>query len=150
MRTPYDTPKPKSYDYITINRFHLPDDDEFIDDFCVIENDKLSFNLLTDVCIPISLLLVIVIWGYKMDAMGVDADGTLVLVYGIVLIVATGATCGYIALRMTATPTYKPISMLPREVKHIPLKKSNFQMNSYQTIPEVHRNGKTPTLTFMV
>lgn len=71
---------------------------------------------MTDVCIPVSLLLVIVIWGYKMDAMGVDADGTLVLVYGIVLIVATGGTCGYIALRMSATPTYKPISMFPKEV----------------------------------
>ncbi|XP_050421049.1 uncharacterized protein LOC126833646 [Adelges cooleyi] len=154
MRAQHDRNKlkPKSYEYVTLNRFHLPDDHEFIDDLLNLEkdNNNIPFSLLTDICVPVSLLLIIVLLGYEMDSMGTDADSTLVLVYGIVLIVATGGACGYVALRMSATQPYRPMSILPAEVKLLSPQKSRSQRYYYQSIPEVHKVGKKRTITFMV
>lgn len=88
--------------------------------FCLQE--QISFSILSDVCLPVSMLLLIVIWGYQLNAMTVGTDSgedrTMLLVYGIGLIVISGSACVYIAIRMSVMKPEKIHAFLPGEVSH--------------------------------
>jgi hypothetical protein len=68
-----------------------------------LTQDQISFSILSDVCLPVSLLILVVVWGYQLNAMTIDTDSgdnhTMLLVCGIGLIVVSGTACVYIAIR---------------------------------------------------
>lgn len=83
--------------------------------------EQISFSVLADVCLPVSLLILIVVWGYQLNAMIVDSDSAgddhlMFLVYGIGLIVISGTACVYIAVRMSAMQPEKITAYLQAEV----------------------------------
>lgn len=85
------------------------------------QDQNTSFSILSDVCLPVSLLILVVVWGYQLNAMTIDTDSgdnrTMLLVYGIGLIVASGTACVYIAIRMAVMrPEVEVVTFLPGEV----------------------------------
>ncbi|XP_025422406.1 uncharacterized protein LOC112692080 [Sipha flava] len=119
-----------------------------------LEKEQISFNVLSDVCLPVSLLLLIVIWGYQLNAMTVDPDSgedhTMLLFYGIGLIVISGSACVYIAIRMSVMKPEKINTFFPGEIKPLHTEQKRSQKFYYQTIPEIHRVGKKSTDIFIV
>ncbi|XP_022174510.1 uncharacterized protein LOC111036694 isoform X1 [Myzus persicae] len=121
-----------------------------------LKKDQISFSILSDVCLPVSLLILVVVWGYQLNAMTIDTDSgdnhTMLLVYGIGLIVVSGTACVYIAIRMAVMrPEVEVTTFLQAEVMrplHSEQKRS--QCFYYQTIPDIHRTGKKPTNIFIV
>lgn len=83
--------------------------------------NEISFSILSDVCLPVSLLFLVVVWGYQLNAMTIDTDSgdnhTMLLVYGIGLIVVSGTACVYIAIRMAVMrPDIEATAFLQEEV----------------------------------
>jgi len=72
----------------------------------VQEQHASSFGVFSDVLLPVSLLFLVVLWGCRLNAATADAadgreDRAALLVYGVGLIVVSGAACVYVAVRMT-------------------------------------------------
>ncbi|XP_015368928.1 PREDICTED: uncharacterized protein LOC107165277 isoform X2 [Diuraphis noxia] len=129
------------------NEYHTALDD--------LKKDEISFSILSDVCLPVSLLFLVVVWGYQLNAMTIDTDSgdnhTMLLVYGIGLIVVSGTACVYIAIRMAVMrPDIEATAFLQREMLPLNSKQKRSQWFYYQTIPDVHKTGKKPTNIFIV
>ncbi|XP_025204182.1 uncharacterized protein LOC112601001 [Melanaphis sacchari] len=121
-----------------------------------LKKDQISFSILSDVCLPVSLLILVVIWGYQLNAMTIDADNgdnhTMLLVYGIGIIVVSGTACVYIAIRMSvmSRPEIEVTTFLQGEMRPLHSKQKRSQYFYYQTIPDIHRTGKKQTDIFIV
>ncbi|VVC38276.1 Hypothetical protein CINCED_3A004030 [Cinara cedri] len=136
-----------------INRLQLLEY-EYHDALNDLEKEQISFSIVSDVCLPVSLLVLIVIWGYQLNAMTIDTESgenrTMLLVYGIGLIVVSGTACVYIAIRMAVMRPPKEPVILQGEVCPLYVEKKRSQRFYYQTIPEIHRNNKKINTTFIV
>lgn len=85
--------------------------------FSLLQEQLISFSIFFDVCLPVSLLIIIVIWGYQLNAMtDSEENHTMLLVYGIGLIVISGTACVYIAIRMAVMQPEKKTVYLSGEV----------------------------------
>ncbi|XP_022174511.1 uncharacterized protein LOC111036694 isoform X2 [Myzus persicae] len=120
-----------------------------------LKKDQISFSILSDVCLPVSLLILVVVWGYQLNAMTIDTDSgdnhTMLLVYGIGLIVVSGTACVYIAIRMAVMrPEVEVTTFLQAEMRPLHSEQKRSQCFYYQTIPDIHRTGKKPTNIFIV
>lgn len=85
---------------------------------CFIQK-QWSFSVFSDVCLPVLLLVIMVVWGYQLNAIIVDNDGDnhlMLLIYGIGLIVVSGTSCAYIIIRMEVIRPEKTTRYLQREV----------------------------------
>jgi len=94
---------------------------KFIHEVIFLMQNEISFSILSDVCLPVSLLFLVVVWGYQLNAMTIDTDSgdnhTMLLVYGIGLIVVSGTACVYIAIRMAVMrPDIEATAFLQGEV----------------------------------
>lgn len=92
--------------------------------FFFFTQEQITFSILSDVFLPVSLLILIMVWGYQLNAMTLDNDGgddqadrLTLLLYGIGLIVISGSACVYVAMRMSAMRPEKTAIFLPREVR---------------------------------
>ncbi|KAL4097157.1 hypothetical protein QTP88_021976 [Uroleucon formosanum] len=120
-----------------------------------LKKDQISFSILSDVCLPVSLLILVVVWGYQLNAMTIDTDSednhTMLLVYGIGLIVVSGTACVYIAIRMAVIrPDVEVTTFLQGEMRPLHSEQKRSQCFYYQTIPEIHRTCKKATNIFIV
>lgn len=86
-----------------------------------LTQDQISFSILSDVCLPVSLLILVVVWSYQLNAMTIDTDSgdnrMMLLVCGVGLIVVSGTACVYIAIRMSVMrPEVEVTTFLQGEV----------------------------------
>ncbi|KAE9541747.1 hypothetical protein AGLY_003738 [Aphis glycines] len=120
-----------------------------------LKKDQISFSILSDVCLPVSLLILVIVWSYQLNAMTIDTDSgdnrMMLLVCGVGLIVVSGTACVYIAIRMSVMrPEVEVTTFLQGELKPLYSEKNRSQCLYYQTIPGIHRTGKKQTDIFIV
>ncbi|KAF0764052.1 Uncharacterized protein FWK35_00021288, partial [Aphis craccivora] len=113
-----------------------------------LKKDQISFSILSDVCLPVSLLILVIVWSYQLNAMTIDTNSgdnrMMLLVCGVGLIVVSGTACVYIAIRMSVMrPEVEVTTFLQGEVlKPLYSEKNRSQCFYYQTIPGIHRTER--------
>lgn len=86
-----------------------------------LTQDQISFSILSDVCLPVSLLILVILWSYQLNAMTIDTNSgdnrMMLLVCGVGLIVVSGTACVYIVIRMSVMrPEVEVTTFLQGEV----------------------------------